>query len=231
MIKSKIVDGIVYKCESEKELVDRQILLFNTYPRDMVPRDIKRIDDLCYKYEYVEGDCSCSKDLASILICLPRLWGPTRSVLGVPEYSKYIETKVLELDIRTPSTLNILNTGRFNISEGETTHCDLTYENIIMVEKSPILLDMGMPRGECAIEQDYGKLAQSSVLKWEDVKKGIYGTDSGFKKLCHSNVQVAAMLISHMIRLLSHSERHSQEVLEYVKEKINEYDSNILRYR
>ncbi len=208
--------------EPNKELVDRQLEFFAELDASYKPKNIKRLTDCEYDYDYVIGGSAQTQAHVDCIYTKARehLWGMTSNWISNAAkwlYGSYVIDRALaqKLDIE-----KVVEVARYIVQkplrEVKLCHGDLTLENVI-VEPSPgkwtpiVFIDPGDPRGMVCRENDEGKLLQSLLTKWDIMN----GSSGAFWLTVPFPIQPIhlAFLATHYIRLLNHPEKHHPALL------------------
>lgn len=224
---------VVKHCTRKENEAHRRF--FSEVPVDMRPRNFSVVDDGVFAYSYMHDmrHPTTEEEFQRVIKRMESdVWVPTNRHLHPPTvraYGEYIIERARSLRLGA-SVLGDLNTifrddlPERDIPSVEMVHGDFTRENILVNDTEVRLIDPGDPRGMYCREMDISKLMQSLVTDWEHLKKrGLQAirfsvsniTRDGFSSLEY------VLLLSHWIRLASHSERHSEEVLAVARSNID----------
>jgi hypothetical protein len=219
--------------EDSPEAVQRHLAFFSQLPEPHRPSGIVARDGACfYSYDYVEGqhprtqaEVDIVYEVAQRVLWKPRATDPLLTHASVVAYCSYALNRANSF----PADRHLLNFDGMRAVERAIqiltgtdpalftpvamVHGDLTMENVIITPKGMVVfIDPGHNRGCLVRELDEGKILQSTLLKWD-----LMNRTSGFFLVRPPGLVInrlnVAFLITHVVRLLCHPERHDENLL------------------
>lgn len=224
----------VLKTESSAALVNHQLLWFLQMPLHRRPQTICRHSDTQYSYTRVDGAAGSDPlvpltqfvlNTAYDEICCHSQAGVLPDWTPLEKHDRRIFLdycrQVCGQHTDSMSILKRLHKQDPLVQPNPRCHGDFTIENILYTKEGKLVyIDPSFSRGWPCRLVDEGKLLQSLVTRWEEMRGVANPPPRVLKPPFEITLAHVAMLDLHWRRLVRHSSRHDRAIIAHGKKNI-----------